>query len=478
MKKLISLFKIRREERPAAAVALLTLLCLHAFVIRHSFKLFSATGQGRWNVFIKNFDISGFDPITYAIVTSWDTSYNVYRHPFLAFMVWPLTQIDEWLTSLTGMNLVQFIVAVPLLFCAFYTFIFMFRILKDIVKISKTDALALSAMMFSFAYVMISSVVPDHFCVSMFLLVFTLYIAGMKMERGSVFKIWQTLLLFLLTAGVTLSNGIKIFIYSLFTDGRKFFRIRNLLFAVLIPAAFIWCFARWEYRKFVWPDEMARSVSKAKADSISKKKAFIAFADTSSIKDSFMLKKAFKAEVNRKAKAKYREDHKKPWNQHTGKPMSKDGFLKWTDVSTSRAETAVENLFGESIQLHDRNLLEDTLKSRPVIVAYSWIANYVAEAVIVLLFLGGIWCGRRSRFMWMALSGFAFDMILHLVLGFGINEVYIMGAHWLFVLPVAMAFLVKKNESRRTAAWLRSLIILLTVGLWIYNGTLFIGYLL
>ncbi len=37
MKKLISLFKIRREERPAAAVALLTLLCLHAFVLRHSY---------------------------------------------------------------------------------------------------------------------------------------------------------------------------------------------------------------------------------------------------------------------------------------------------------------------------------------------------------------------------------------------------------------------------------------------------------
>ncbi len=84
-------------------------------------------------MFIKNFDITGIDPLTCAKQTSRDTRYNVYRHPFLAFMVWPLTQIDEWLTSLTGMNLVQFIVAVPLLFCAFYTFIFMFRIMIDIV---------------------------------------------------------------------------------------------------------------------------------------------------------------------------------------------------------------------------------------------------------------------------------------------------------------------------------------------------------
>lgn len=146
-------------------------------------------------------------------------------------------------------------------------------------------------------------------------------------------------------------------------------------------------------------------------------------------------------------KAKYVKDHQKAWNKHTGKPMGKGEFIKWTDISTSRSETAVENLFGESIQLHDQHLLQDTLRSRPVIVPYSWIINYVVEAVIVLLFIGGIWCGRRSRFLWMALGGFAFDMFLHMGLGFGINEVYIMGAHWLFVMPMAMAFVVKQAEN-------------------------------
>ena len=87
MKKLFNLLRIRREERFAAIAALIVTVALNALVVLKYFNLFSQTGKGRWLIFIRNFDISGFDPITYAVVTGWDTSYNVYRHPLLAFMV-------------------------------------------------------------------------------------------------------------------------------------------------------------------------------------------------------------------------------------------------------------------------------------------------------------------------------------------------------------------------------------------------------
>lgn len=462
----------------ASVCALCVLIALHAMMISKTFNTFLHTGGAHWNIFIKNFVVSGFDPITYSMVTYWEANYNVYRHPFLSFMVWPLSLLDGWLMDMTGLNLVQFIVAVPLLFFAFYSFIFIFRIFRDIIKIRRFEATVLSAMLFSFAYVMIAAVVPDHFCVSMFLLVFALYISGLKIQNGTRLSIWQTVLLFFVTAGVTLSNGVKIFIYALFTNGKKFFRIKYLLLAVLLPSALIWVFARWEYRIFVLPKEKARHEARLKKSAETRQKLFKAFADTTSLKDSAEIKKAFAKEMNKRVKAKYVKDHQKAWNKHTGKPMGKGEFIKWTDISTSRSETAVENLFGESIQLHDQHLLQDTLRSRPVIVPYSWIINYVVEAVIVLLFIGGIWCGRRSRFLWMALGGFAFDMFLHMGLGFGINEVYIMGAHWLFVMPMAMAFVVKQTENGRFRTWLRVLLVVLTLWLWAYNGTLLAGYLL
>ncbi|MDO4159879.1 MAG: DUF6080 domain-containing protein [Prevotellaceae bacterium] len=478
MKKIIELLKIKREEWLAAIVAAIVFITLQAFVIIRYIDVFTQTGRGYWSVFVKNFYISGFDPITYTVITHWGANYNVYRHPLLAFFIYPLSMLNEWLTDVTGINLVQFITAVPWLVCAFYSFIFLYRIFREIIKTSRLDATLLSALYFSFAYVMISLVVPDHFGISMFLLLLTIYLSGRKMQQGKTFKIWQTVLLFFFTAGVTLSNGIKIFIYALFTNGKKFFSIKNILFAVLLPSILIWIFARWEYHNYALPKERAAKESKKKKNEEKRKKDFIAFADTTSIKDSAKMRAAFNAEIKKKAIAKYKADRKKPWNEHKGKPMGKGEFTSWTDKSTSRIETAIENLFGESIQLHKDHLLEDTLRERPVIVKYNWAINYIVEAIVVLLFLAGIWFGRRSRFLWMCLAGFAFDMVIHMGLGFGINEVYIMGAHWLFVMPIAMAFLVKATEGKRLSTYLRALILLLSLYLWIYNGTLFIDFLI
>jgi hypothetical protein len=216
-----------------------------------------------------------------------------------------------------------------------------------------------------------------------------------------------------------------------------------------------------------------------KKDKAKKEAMFKAFKDTSNIKDSAALQKAFKAEVNKQAWKKYRADHKQPWNKHTGKPIAKGEFSRWTDISTSRWDTFVENLFGESLQLHQDQLLGDTLRSRSVIVPYRSIWNYVAEGLLVLLFLAGIWFGRRSRFLWMALAGFLFDMLLHMGLGFGINEVYIMTAHWVFVIPIAIGYLFKKLEEQEHTAPLligRGLGVGLSLFLFIWNTALYVQF--
>ena len=158
----------------------------------------------------------------------------------------------------------------------------------------------------------------------------------------------------------------------------------------------------------------------------------------------------------------------------TGKPMEDHGFLKWTDISTSRWQTVYDNLFGESLQFHQDYFLEDTLVGRPVFVPYRWTLSYVVEGIILLLFAIGVWCGRKSRFLWLCLCCFCFDLFLHLILGFGINEVFIMAPHFMFVLPIATAYLFKEIQTR----WLRIPVLLLTLYLFAYNGYLLVDYLL
>ena len=111
---------------------------------------------------------------------------------------------------------------------------------------------------------------------------------------------------------------------------------------------------------------------------------------------------------------------------------------------------------------------------RPVFVPYRWVFSYVVEAVILLLFVTGVWFGRRSRFLWLCLSCFGFDMFIHLFLGFGINEVFIMAPHFMFVFPIATAYLFRNVYYR----WLRIPVWLLTLYLFIYNGYLLISFLL
>ncbi|MDY4625871.1 MAG: DUF6080 domain-containing protein, partial [Prevotella sp.] len=160
-----------------------------------------------------------------------------------------------------------------------------------------------------------------------------------------------------------------------------------------------------------------------------------------------------------------------------GKPLGKGEFTQWTDITTSRTETLVENLFGESFLLHDTHTFEDVLRTRPIIVAYKAWQNYFVEAVIVLLFALGIWCGRRSRFLWVALSFFGFDMLLHMGLGFGINEVYIMAPHWIYVIPISLAFLFRHLRGRTLLVG-RVVVLSLAAYMLLWNGTLLVHYML
>ena len=77
----------------------------------------------------------------------------------------------------------------------------------------------------------------------------------------------------------------------------------------------------------------------------------------------------------------------------------------------------------------------------------------------------------------MLLLCFSCDIALHLILGFGINEVYIMTAGWIFIIPIAFAYLLQilAFAPRRI---FRFLLLALTAWLWVYNGGQIIDYLI
>lgn len=490
MKKIFDIFKIKKEERWLALVIFLALAILNGVVIARYAGTFTLVTDDYYKNFIRHFCVSGFDPLTYWVLSDWNAAYNVYRHPLLAFYMYIPYLINMGLMKLTGYNCALFIAVIIQMFCGFYATLFLQRIFREVLELDKAASSILTLLFFSFGYVMVTCIVPDHFVISMLLLILALYVSGRRIKHNHPLKIWQTVVYFVLTAGTSLNNGLKIFFSALFVNRKRFFCPKYLLLAVILPAALLWGFCRWEYRTFVWPVEMARKEMKAKK-AAEKKARQEHMTQLKQIKDSLTkdsiqrglkiitpeeIAQKAKNDSIQKAKQLARNEARKKRGPKQGAPIMKGEFMNWTDATSSRALSIVENLMGESIQLHQDYVLQDELRHRPMFVNYRYAFNYIVEALIIILFLAGIWAGRKSRYLWLVMSYFGLDMLLHIGLGFGLNEVYIMTGHWIYALPIAIGFLLKETRHQRNSLCLKSL--LLTIGLFllIYNGILIIGY--
>ena len=490
MKKIFDIFKIKKEERWLALGIFLALAILNGVVIARYAGTFTLVTDDYYKNFIRHFCVSGFDPLTYWVLSDWNAAYNVYRHPLLAFYLYIPYLINMGLMKLTGYNCALFIAVIIQMFCGFYATLFLQRIFREVLELDKAASSILTLLFFSFGYVMVTCIVPDHFVISMLLLILALYVSGRRIKHNHPLKIWQTVVYFVLTAGTSLNNGLKIFFSALFVNRKRFFRPKYLLLAVILPAALLWGFCRWEYRTFVWPVEMARKEMKAKKTA-EKKARQERMAQLKQIKDSLTkdsiqrglkiitpeeIAQKTKNDSIQKAKQLARNEARKKRGPKQGAPIMKGEFMNWTDATSSRTLSIVENLMGESIQLHQDYVLQDELRHRPMFVNYRYAFNYIVEALIIILFLAGIWAGRKSRYLWLVMSYFGLDMLLHIGLGFGLNEVYIMSGHWIYALPIAIGFLLKETRHQRYSLCLKSL--LLTIGLFllIYNGILIIGY--
>ena len=490
MKKIFDIFKIKKEERWLALGIFLALAILNGVVIARYAGTFTLVTDDYYKNFIRHFCVSGFDPLTYWVLSDWYAAYNVYRHPLLAFYMYIPYLINMGLMKLTGYNCALFIAVIIQMFCGFYATLFLQRIFREVLELDKAASSILTLLFFSFGYVMVTCIVPDHFVISMLLLILALYVSGRRIKHNHPLKIWQTVVYFVLTAGTSLNNGLKIFFSALFVNRKRFFRPKYLLRAVILPAALLWGFARWEYRTFVWPVEMARKEMKAKK-AAEKKARQERMAQLKQIKDSLTkdsiqrglkiitpeeIAQKAKNDSIQKAKQLARNEARKKRGPKQGAPIMKGEFMNWTDATSSRTLSIVENLMGESIQLHQDYVLQDELRHRPMFVNYRYAFNYIVEALIIILFLAGIWAGRKSRYLWLVMSYFGLDMLLHIGLGFGLNEVYIMSGHWIYALPITIGFLLKETRHQRYSLCLKSL--LLTIGLFllIYNGILIIRY--
>ena len=69
MKKVFDIFRIKREEKWSAIIALFVSIVLNALTIIKYNNQFSQLSENYHKLFVKAFHVAGFDPLTYAAVS-------------------------------------------------------------------------------------------------------------------------------------------------------------------------------------------------------------------------------------------------------------------------------------------------------------------------------------------------------------------------------------------------------------------------
>ena len=446
---IFNIFKVKKEERWLAFTMLAVFVTFNAMVIASHYHVYTMEAHGGfWSVFTKNFRMSGYDCWSWITVSGGRIHFVTSRHPLYLTFLYPLYLLNDWLIQNVGYNFAVYFMAVIIVFSAFYAVLFMYRVFREVLELRRKDARILTLLLFSFGHVLIPTMVPDHFVISLMLLSLTLYITGKKMKKGQLLTAWQSLVLTFFTAGMATSNGVKTLLAGLFTNGKKVFTCKFISIGVVLPLLLLLGIQQSQYYLLEVPQQaVVRHI------------------------ESETLKKNPQKVLEHK---KQRDE----WQRtHLGQPVGDGVITKLMDVSTPRVPTIVENFFGESIQLHQRSLLKDVSWERPIFVEYNWSVNYIIEAFIVLLFIVGIVFSYKQRFFKMLLAWFACDLTLHLILGFAVTEVYIMTSGWVFIIPISYGYLLKRL-SMKWLKLMRVALIMLTIYLWIYNAGQTVYYLM
>lgn len=444
-----AIFKVRRGERLVAVAALLVFAALNALLIGSHWDMYTKPLMhgGSWSVFLNRFEMSGYDCWSWLTLTEGRIDFQTIRHPLYLSFLYPMYWLNHWLMSWTGFNFAVLMIASVIVLCSTYAAVFFFRICREVLSLGGDTSALLTAMLFSFAHVIVPCMVPDHFAITLFLLMLTLYIAGKCMMKGRTLRVWQGFVLAFFCGGMASSNVVKMYLAGIFVNGCRFFRPRYLLVAVVLPVVLLLGIQAFQSATIERP--LARKnerVVKANAHKINKER------------------QAARERLMRANNMKRVSD-----DEHS--------LLYLFDFSTPRLRTLADNYFGEGFQLHEQHVLGDELRSRPEFISYGFWGNYVVEAVIVLLFVLGIVCGVRHRFYLLALSWYGFDFLLNIVFGFAINEVYIMTSGWAFIIPLGLGYALKRLHGRWRRA-LQALVLFLAVFLLAWNGRLIVCHLL
>jgi hypothetical protein len=382
---------------------------------------------------LDNTKILGYDPYMLQWISSPSTNFATIKHPLINFYLLPLSLL---------LFIAKFIISEKAALVSLYVFyhlsvtysmIFIYRILNELMMLNQFRSIILTILFSSFAHIIIQSFIIESYPLSLLLLTITLYVLGKGIYLKEKTDPYLYCLLFVLTAGVTITNGLKTIIAYLFTEKKLNAKIKwivavSFFFLILVAIIYI-------------PTKLITSKN-SKTELVSNNNSRPGYST---------------------------ENPKQSLTQELEASGSKIPFLKFIRFDIDLFSSFRGNILGESALFHTSNFKSEIRNGRNIYLEYSSPYKNWIILLFYLFFVFSVIISLNQKFSHILLAFLSVDIFIHVVCRFGIEEPYIFAAHWMFLIPLFFAFLYK-NERLKNLYYFFDLAIISFSIFFLYNN--------
>ena len=414
------ILKLRRDEVALSALLLVLTFVLNVLYIRKCNEVHWVT-------------ISGYDHFLQSTLTNWfhsrylnSDTMSLYSHPGLGILMAPFSALNYIISSISGCNCANFVLAFIQMSMLITETILLKRIINEYIGLKLSLSLILSIFFSGMAYVLLMSFTPDHFAFSQFLLVLYVYLFTRNQQGNSKMMCFITIC----TACVTITNGIKLILSKLLFDRKQFKKCLFLNIIFLLSMISVSLFLT---RNDTNPANMGK-LSIQKYECVTPENSNKNYLD--------IIKPIY-------------------WS-----------YRKWFNTDVSRTNSFINKMFGQSILFHAKSINRDNA----TIEYYSELWKNILNVLFIIMVICGIVISIKTKLMQLLLCFLSIDIFIHLVCCFGISELYIYSPHYLFIFVISIGYLIKHTVGLINVLIL-TIIVLMAFTLYIYNISEIINYL-
>lgn len=142
--------------------------------------------------------------------------------------------------------------------------------------------------------------------------------------------------------------------------------------------------------------------------------------------------------------------------------------LNYRGSDLSKLYLLLTNFLSEPLLFHNVN---GVIYSKESILLPSYenvFPFFIVCAILLLFIISIIWC-RKEKIAKLFFATFFFDIIMHFVIGYGIEEGQLFCAHWFFYIPIFIALLCNKLKQIKKHKIVLFTISLIITYMFIYN---------